>query len=127
MSILIKRYPNRKLYDTTKKQYITIDGIGALVRQGEEIKVVDNVTGKDLTAVVLSQVILENEKKRTGLLPRAVLAGLIQSGNTAFETMRRAVFDARYVASRDELLELSKQVDALSAKLDELIAKKNGE
>ena len=127
MSILIKRYPNRKLYDTTKKQYITIDGIGALVRQGEEIKVVDNVTGDDLTAVVLSQVILENEKKRTGLLPRAVLAGLIQSGNTAFETMRRVVFDARYVASRDELLELSIQIDALSAKLDELIAKKNGE
>jgi polyhydroxyalkanoate synthesis repressor PhaR len=88
MSILIKRYPNRKLYDTVEKQYVTLDGINDLIRQGEEIKVIDNVTGEDLTAVILSQVILDNEKKRNGFLPRAVLTGLIQSGGTTLDTVR---------------------------------------
>jgi polyhydroxyalkanoate synthesis repressor PhaR len=97
MSILIKRYPNRKLYDTTEKQYITLEGISDLIRQGKEIKVVDNVTGDDLTAVILSQVIFDNEKKRSGFLPRSILTGLIQSGGTTFDAVRRGFntsFDA---------------------------------
>ncbi len=66
--VVIKRYPNRKLYDTIAKQYITLDGVAELVRQGSEIKVVDHASGEDLTAFTLTQIILEQEKKRMGYL-----------------------------------------------------------
>jgi polyhydroxyalkanoate synthesis repressor PhaR len=88
---LIKRYPNRKLYDTEAKRYITLEGIAALIRQGEEIRVVDHTSGEDLTAITLTQVILEQEKKLSGFLPQTVLAGLIQAGGERLSTLRRAL------------------------------------
>jgi polyhydroxyalkanoate synthesis repressor PhaR len=88
---VIKRYPNRKLYDTEAKQYITLDGIADLIRKGEEVHVVDNATGEDLTALTLTQIILEEEKKQSGFLPRNVLAGLIQAGGDRFNALQRTV------------------------------------
>ncbi len=88
---VIKRYPNRKLYNTEAKQYITLQEIATLLRQGEEIQVVDHATGEDLTALTLSQVILEQEKRRSGFLPQPVLAGLIQAGGERLSTLRRAL------------------------------------
>jgi polyhydroxyalkanoate synthesis repressor PhaR len=88
---LIKRYPNRKLYDTEAKQYITLDEIAEVIRQGEQVRVVDHATGEDLTAVTLSQVILEQEKRRSGFLPQSVLAGLIQAGGERMSALRRAL------------------------------------
>ena len=49
--LVIKRYPNRKLYDTTAKQYITLEGIAARIRDGEEVQIVDHATGEDLTTL----------------------------------------------------------------------------
>ena len=77
--VLIKRYPNRKLYDTVAKQYIALEGIAELVRQGSDIKVVDNTTGEDLTAFTLTQIILGQEKRRDGLLTHSFLTELIRS------------------------------------------------
>jgi polyhydroxyalkanoate synthesis repressor PhaR len=88
---VIKRYPNRKLYNTEAKQYITLEEIATLLRQGKEIQVVDHASGEDLTALTLSQVILEQEKKRGGFLPQPVLAGLIQAGGERLSTLRRAL------------------------------------
>jgi polyhydroxyalkanoate synthesis repressor PhaR len=99
---LIKRYPNRKLYDTEAKQYITLDGIASLIRQGKDIHVVDHATGEDLTALTLTQVILEQEKKRSGFLPRTVLTGLIQAGGERLSTLRGALASP---------LELARHVD----------------
>ena len=53
--LVIKRYPNRKLYDTEAKRYITLDGIAELIRQGAEVRVIDHTTDEDLTAVTLTQ------------------------------------------------------------------------
>lgn len=78
--MLIKRYPNRKLYDTEAKQYVTLDGIAELIRQGEEIQVVDHTSGEDLTTLTLTQIIMELEKKKSGFLPRNFLAEVIQAG-----------------------------------------------
>jgi polyhydroxyalkanoate synthesis repressor PhaR len=89
MAILIKRYPNRKLYDTAAKRYITLDGIRDLIRRGDEVQIVDNVSGEDLTSVILSQVILENEKRQSGFLPHTLLSSLIQSGGSAIGSVRR--------------------------------------
>src|SRR5438132_8828762 len=60
---LIKKYANRKLYDTRTSRYITLDEIAQLVRDGEEIKVVDRDNGSDLTQVTLSQIVLSEEKR----------------------------------------------------------------
>jgi polyhydroxyalkanoate synthesis repressor PhaR len=75
----IKRYANRKLYDTRDSRYVTLDHIAAMVRAGDEVKVVDNTTRADLTTATLAQIIFEEEKKT----PRLSVAGLrkiIQGG-----------------------------------------------
>jgi polyhydroxyalkanoate synthesis repressor PhaR len=88
---IIKRYPNRKLYDTEAKRYITLDGIAALIREQREITVIDHASGEDLTALTLTQVILEQEKKRRGFLPQTILAGLIQAGGDTMAGVRRTL------------------------------------
>ena len=88
---LIKRYPNRKLYDTVARQYVTLDAVADLIRRGHEVTVVDHATGHDVTAVTLTQIILEEEKKAAGFLPAAVLAGLVRAGGKTAGTLARAL------------------------------------
>lgn len=88
---VIKRYPNRKLYNTAAKRYITLEEIASLIRQGQEIVVIDHASGEDLTAITLSQVILEQERKQEGFLPQAVLAGLVRAGGDTLATLRRTL------------------------------------
>lgn len=99
---IIKRYPNRKLYDTEAKKYVTLDGIAELIRQGVEVQVVDHATNEDLTAVTLSQIIFEQEKKQGGFLPKSVLTSLVQAGDETINALRRGL------TSR---LDLLRQVD----------------
>jgi len=88
---IIKRYPNRKLYHTQEKKYITLEGISELIRNGKEVQVLDHTTGEDLTAVTLSQIIFEQEKKRGGFLPQSVLTGLIRSGGDTVHAVRKTL------------------------------------
>lgn len=88
---VIKRYPNRKLYDTEAKRYITLDGIAKLIRKGDEVIVIDHTTDEDLTAVTLTQIIFEQEKKKGGFLPKSVLTGLVQAGGDTLNTLRRTL------------------------------------
>ena len=71
MSRTIKRYANRKLYDTTQSCYVTLDEISELVKDGEDVHIVDNATSEDLTAVTLAQILLEEEKRKKRTLPLA--------------------------------------------------------
>lgn len=75
----IKRYANRKLYDTVESRYVTLDEIASMVRAGAEVRVVDNRTKEDLTSITLAQIIFEQEKKtsRTSL---GTLKNLIRHG-----------------------------------------------
>jgi polyhydroxyalkanoate synthesis repressor PhaR len=100
--LMIKRYPNRKFYDTEGKSYITLDEIADRIRKGREIQVIDNASGDDITTVVLTQIILEQEKKQVGFVPRSVLTGLVQAGGFTIGRMRRALANP---------LELLKQID----------------
>jgi len=86
---IIKRYSNRKLYDTETKQYVTLEQIADLVREGIELQVVDNTSGEDLTALTLSQIILEQEKKQKGFLPRSVLNALVEAGGKPISSLRQ--------------------------------------
>ncbi len=88
---VIKRYPNRKLYDTEAKRYITLNGIATLIRQGDDVQVIDHKTEEDLTAVTLTQIIFEQEKKKAGFLPKSVLTGLVQAGGDTLNVLRRSL------------------------------------
>jgi polyhydroxyalkanoate synthesis repressor PhaR len=88
---LIKRYPNRKLYDTEAKRYVTLEDIAALIREERDVRVVDNESGEDVTSLTLTQIILEQEKKSSGYLPSALLTGLIRSGGSTLDHWRQSV------------------------------------
>jgi polyhydroxyalkanoate synthesis repressor PhaR len=77
---VVRRYGNRKLYDTHTGRYATVEGLGRLVAAGHEVEVVDQATGEDLTAVVLAQVILEGVRERTARIPRQILAAIVRLG-----------------------------------------------
>lgn len=93
--LIIKRYPNRKLYDTEAKQYITLEGIAVFIRSGQEVQVIDHVTGEDLTALTLSQIILEQEKRQSGFLPRSILTGLIQASGDRISALQRSLVSSK--------------------------------
>jgi polyhydroxyalkanoate synthesis repressor PhaR len=80
MAYVIKRYSNRKLYDTQESRYVTLEEIEEMIRDGKEISVADATTGDDLTSVTLAQIILENERNRRAALPSAFLHQLIKHG-----------------------------------------------
>jgi polyhydroxyalkanoate synthesis repressor PhaR len=82
MAYVIKRYSNRKLYDTQESRYVTLEELEELIRAGKEISVVDVSTGEDLTSVTLAQIILENERNHRATLPTAFLHQLIKHGET---------------------------------------------
>jgi polyhydroxyalkanoate synthesis repressor PhaR len=75
----IKRYSNRKLYDTTDSRYVTLQQIAGLIRNGDEIRVIDKTTQQDLTAATMAQIIFE-EEKRGPRLPVEGLRKIIRSG-----------------------------------------------
>ena len=79
--VTIKKYSNRRLYDSTNKKYVTLDDIGALIREGNEVKVIDSQTGADISKVILIQVVLESEKNKEDILPVSFLHMLIKYGN----------------------------------------------
>ena len=82
MAYVIKRYSNRKLYDTQESRYVTLEEIEEMIRAGREITVVDAASGEDLTSVTLTQIILENERTRRASLPAAFLHQLIKHGES---------------------------------------------
>ncbi len=75
--VIIKKYGNRRLYDTTNSRYVNLDDIAALVREGKEVSVIDARTGQDLTRVTLTQIITEDAKDKPTGLPLELLRQLI--------------------------------------------------
>jgi polyhydroxyalkanoate synthesis repressor PhaR len=109
----IKRYPNRKLYDTEAREYVTLAGIASIIRQGEEVQVVDHVTGEDLTSLTLTQIILEQERKQGGYVPRSLLTGLVRAGGDALVGLSRTLVSP---------LDLLRQIDEeIGRRLEDLV------
>lgn len=105
---VVKRYRNRKLYDTADSCYVTLEDIAELVREGEDISVIDNTTQEDLTSVTLAQIILEEEKRKKDYLPLNTLIQLIRSGGETIrdfvqKSLGEGVKEIHYV--RDEILD----------------------
>jgi polyhydroxyalkanoate synthesis repressor PhaR len=88
---IIKRYANRKLYDTEHSRYVTLDQISEMIRAGDDVKIVDNKTKEDLTTVTLAQIIFEEEKKQRSFLPLGAMRNIIQNGSEWFAEAQRRV------------------------------------
>ncbi len=81
--MLIKKYPNRRLYNTSSRAYVNLNDLAALIRQGQEIQVVDAKTGEDVTRVVLTQIIVEDAREAPTGLPLELLRQLIMASDRA--------------------------------------------
>jgi len=88
---LIKKYANRKLYDTHTSHYITLEGIADLVRDGHAIQVVDRDSGQDLTQVILSQIVLSEEKRGPARLMDAGADALHDRGQALLDYVRKTL------------------------------------
>src|ERR1700737_4124380 len=88
---LIKKYANRKLYDTQTSRYITLEGIADLVRDGHEIQVVDREAGQDITQVILSQIVLSEEKSGPGRLMDAGADAIQERGQALLDYVRKTL------------------------------------
>jgi polyhydroxyalkanoate synthesis repressor PhaR len=80
-AIVIKRYANRRLYDTEQSAYITLEQVTEKVREGKQVRVVDAKSGEDLTAFILSQLIVESARRRNVLLPVPLLHLIVRYGD----------------------------------------------
>ena len=83
---LIKRYGSRKLYDTEESRYVSLEELGVWIRDGQQIRVVDNKTDDDVTAQTLSQIILDEGRRGTSVLPTELLHDLIRRGGDLVQT-----------------------------------------
>jgi polyhydroxyalkanoate synthesis repressor PhaR len=81
---VIKRYQNRKLYDTHESAYVTLDEIAKMIRAGEEVRVIDNKTKNDITASTLTQLLYESERKAKSQPSVNMLKTIIRSGDGSF-------------------------------------------
>ncbi len=98
MAVLIKRYANRKLYNTESSRYITLKGISELVREGKDIRVIDNESGDEITPIILSQILVDDQKqgREEDAVSGRVLSELIQRGGDAiYGLMRRSMGDVQ--------------------------------
>ena len=82
-AVIIKKYGNRRLYDTTGSRYVNLDDIATFIREGKEVRVEDAKTGRDLTRVTLTQIITEDAKEKPTGLPLELLRELIVASDQA--------------------------------------------
>jgi polyhydroxyalkanoate synthesis repressor PhaR len=141
MSRTIKRYGSRKLYDTGASEYVSLERVAALIREGEDVRIIDNKSGDDVTSAVLAQIIAEEGRNGSGLssgflhdLVRmgervirrgeetvgGVVAGAKKNVGDMVGDARRRVRDVAPLADvRDEMSRLRERLDALETSLDE--------
>lgn len=86
---VVKRYSNRKLYDTRESRYVTLLQIAEMVRAGEEVQIIDNATKDDLTEVTLAQIIYEEQKQHSRSVPLQTLRDLIHQRGEKLMTQLR--------------------------------------
>ena len=82
--VVLKKYANRRLYDTEKRSFVSLSQVAELVKQGRKmpLEISDDKTGEDVTAFILTQIVLEEAKKKTLLLPVSLLYLLIRYGDS---------------------------------------------
>jgi polyhydroxyalkanoate synthesis repressor PhaR len=125
---LIKRYESRKLYDTEESRYVSLEEIASWIRQGQEVRVVDNATSADVTSQTLTQIILDEGRRGTSFLPSELLHDLVRIGERAMSNGLEQVqhgMDRLVQASIDRLAPVRRareEMSSLRARLEQLEA-----
>ena len=110
---IVKKYQNRKLYDTKDSCYITLEDIAKMVKKGEEVKVIDNKTKNDVTSIILTQILVEQEKSTKSILPLTMLRDIIQRGQgSLFDFIQRYVI-LGVNSTQEKTAEAERYVDRL--------------
>ncbi len=112
---VIKRYTNRKLYDTVESRYVTLDEIAEMVKRGVEVKIVDNRSKEDLTSVTLAQIVFEEEKKKNQM-PLSVLREIIRRPSESLSGFIKSEVSPRVQSFKDEA----------GSRLDRLLRREEG-
>jgi polyhydroxyalkanoate synthesis repressor PhaR len=93
---IIKRYQNRKLYDTHESSYVTLDEIAKMIKGGEEVRVIDNKTKNDITAATLTQLLYESERRAKTQPSVELLKEIIRHGDGSFSGFIQAKVGASF-------------------------------
>jgi polyhydroxyalkanoate synthesis repressor PhaR len=134
---VIKRYQNRKLYDTQQSCYVTLEDIAKMIRANEEVVVVDNKTKKDITSSTLTQIIFEAEKKAKNYISIETLREIIQTGTGSISSYLEKILNRPVSASakiegaavaepvnmKDLLDSTTRSFDDIQKKLEDRISK----
>lgn len=125
-AIVLKKYSNRRLYDTGESIYVTLAQVAEMVRRGREVQVVDAKTEEDVTAFILTQIMLEEAKKKHTLLPVPLLTLIIRYGDNILQEFFEKYLEQTvksYLAYRGEMdrqfgkwLELSRDFSDMARK-----------
>ena len=126
-TVVIKKYPNRRMYDTSAGRYVNLDDVALMIRQGADVRVVDARSGEDVTRVVLTQIIAEDAKGRPAALPLDLLRQLVLATDKAWSDVRSAALSPLHMvknlltpepsASQAELEQLRQRVAELESKM----------
>ena len=121
---IIKRYQNRKLYDTQQSCYVTLDDIAKMIRGNEEVMVIDNKSKNDITAATLTQIIFESEKKASQYAPLFTLREIIQNGNGSISgyLAKLGAFPADYMAKQAQILAERASIEDVKQALENRVA-----
>jgi len=112
---VIKKYANRKLYDTFSRRYVTLEVIAELLRDGHEVRVVDRTSGEDITAVTLSQILLDLERQRRGPTAEPLLVDAVRErGEQLIALVRTSLTLPRELRQRatDSLASTTQQLES---------------
>src|SRR5690349_14183130 len=111
---IIKRYQNRKLYDTHESSYVTLDEIARMIKGGEDLRVIDNKTKNDITAATLTQLLYESERKAKTQPSVELLKDIIRHGDGSFPGYIQAHVSAELASVDDDTIK--QQQDSSVAK-----------
>jgi polyhydroxyalkanoate synthesis repressor PhaR len=101
--LILKKYSNRRLYDTRDSRYVTLEDVAKMIHTGEQVQIQDANTGEDVTAFILTQIVLEAAKRKNSLLPVPVLHLIIRYGDNALSEFFEKYFQKtiqNYLASK---------------------------
>jgi len=115
---VIKRYSNRKLYDLKESRYVTLQEVAEFLQTGDEVQILDNKTGEDITSVTLAQILYEQEKLNRSNLPLATLKGIVRSSG---EILHKRFADVTALADEAEkkMVSIKEQAERKVEKMGE--------
>ena len=105
--LILKKYSNRRLYDTRNSCYVTLEDVATMIRSGEQVQIQDASSGEDVTAFILTQIVLEAAKQNNSLLPVPVLHLIIRFGDNALSEF----FEKYFQKTLQNYLETKKAFD----------------